>query len=290
MGRGSLPADWPNRSLSRFIDARPHRWHVQQAGGGPTLLLLHGAGGSVHSFRDILPGLARDFHVVALDLPGQGFTRLGARGRCGLAPMAEDIARLLAQEGWAPEVILGHSAGVPIALQLALDLPVAPRALIGINAALGTFDGLAGLVFPVMAKALALTPLTAALFARTAASEARVRALIGSTGSTIDAAGIALYRRLVADRDHVDATLLMMAQWTLDGLVPRLPAIAVPTLLIVGDKDRAVPPRTSVTAAARMPAARVLPMPGLGHLSHEEAPQQTLAAIGEFLSQVLPRA
>lgn len=286
---GRLPADWPNAAFSRFIDAPPHRWHVQEAGTGPTVLLLHGAGGSVHSFRDILPGLARDYHVVALDLPGQGFTRLGGRGRCGLAPMAEDIARLLAQQGWAPAAIIGHSAGAPIALQLALNLPVAPCALIGLNAALGSFGGLAGLLFPVMAKALALTPFTATVFARTASSEARVRALIGSTGSTIDAVGMACYRTLVADRVHVDGTLLMMSQWTLDGVLPRLPGIAVPTLFIVGDEDQAVPPRISERAAARMPAARVLHMPRLGHLSHEEAPAETLRAIGEFLAQTVPR-
>ncbi len=201
--------------------------------------------------------------------------------------MAEDIGRLIAHEGWVPDVIIGHSAGGAIALQLALILPHAPRALIGLNAALGKFDGIAALVFPVMAKALALTPLTAAVFALAGSSEAQVRRLILSTGSRIDNSGIACYRTLVRDRDHVDATLLMMSQWTLDHLLMRLPEIKAPTLFIVGVDDRAVPPSISVTAAASMPVAEVFRMPGLGHLSHEEAPQPTCAEIEKFLSSLL---
>ena len=82
---------WPNRGWSRFAEVRPHRWHIQEAGAGsgPRLLFLHGAGASTHSWRDVLPRLVPGHHVMALDLPGQGFTRLGNRMRCGLGAMAE---------------------------------------------------------------------------------------------------------------------------------------------------------------------------------------------------------
>ena len=96
----TLPADWPHRDLSRHIACKPHLWHMQEMGAGPLVLLLHGAGGATHSWRHLMPLLAADYRVVAIDLPGQGFTRLGARGRCGLDPMATDIARLCAAEGW----------------------------------------------------------------------------------------------------------------------------------------------------------------------------------------------
>ena len=105
--RRDLPT-WPNAELSRLVPQRPHRWHVQEAGSGPTLLLLHGAGGATHSWRDILPDLAGDFHVIAIDLPGQGFTKLGVRQRCGLDHMAEDIASLCKAQGWQPSAIIGH--------------------------------------------------------------------------------------------------------------------------------------------------------------------------------------
>ena len=59
---------------SRQVMHRPHRWHIQEAGKGPLLLLIHGAGGATHSFRSLFPLLAQTSRVVAVDLPGQGFT------------------------------------------------------------------------------------------------------------------------------------------------------------------------------------------------------------------------
>lgn len=267
---------------SRMVLHRPHRWHVQEAGEGPTLILIHGAGGATQSWRGLFPLLAKTHHVVAIDLPGQGFTQMGARGRCGLEPMAEDLSSLIRHEGWAPTALIGHSAGVAIALAMVgrgFSVPV-----IGINAALANFDGVAGWLFPMMAKVLALTPMSAGLFA-SAATETGVRNLIKGTGSTLDAAGLALYLRLARDRTHVDATLSMIAQWRLDGLLARLDRITVPVDLIVGMADLAVPPSTSHQAAARLPDARVIEMAGLGHLAHEEAP----AEVAEVIARVLAR-
>src|SRR4051794_41984944 len=73
-GRLVIPADWPNRASSRLVTAGGLRWHVQVAGSGPVLLLVHGTGAATHSWRDLLPLLARHFTVVAPDLPGHGFT------------------------------------------------------------------------------------------------------------------------------------------------------------------------------------------------------------------------
>ena len=133
---------WPLRAASRQINGPVHRWHAQVTGNGPLLLLLHGAGGSTHSYRDVIPLLSDTYTVVALDLPGHGFTQLGGRARSGLDPMAEDVTRLCAQEGWQPEVIIGHSAGAAVALRMALTAHQPPH-VIGLNAALGEFPGLA---------------------------------------------------------------------------------------------------------------------------------------------------
>ena len=72
--------DWPNREASRFVEAGGLRWHVQQMGRGPVLLLLHGTGASTHSWRALLPLLAKSFTVVAPDLPGHGFTATPSGG------------------------------------------------------------------------------------------------------------------------------------------------------------------------------------------------------------------
>jgi len=232
-------------------------------------LLIHGAGGATQSFRHLFPLLTPHFRVVAVDLPGQGFTQLGARQRCGLDHMATDLLALLTQEDLRPDVIIGHSAGAAIALRL-VELGVTPdHGLVTINAALGNFKGVAGWLFPAMAKVLAATPFSAELFCATA-TPASVGRLLEGTGSRLDATGKDLYLRLAQDPGHVSATLAMMSQWVLDPLLDRLPMINVPVTLIVGGKDGAVPPQTSTDAAAHLPESNVIQLPLLGHLAHEE--------------------
>lgn len=277
----------PQPMTTRHVPVRPHDWHVQEMGDGPAVLLLHGAGGSTHSFRDLMPRLADRYRVIAIDLPGQGLTRMGTKQRCGLRPMAEDIAALIRAEGWTLRAIVGHSAGGALALRLAqlLDAPdtPAPR-IVGLNAALAPFDGLAGWLFPVLAKALVLNPLVPRLFALSSGNPARVRQLIEGTGSRLSDAGLAGYTRLIADRGHVDATLRMMAGWDLAPLLADLPKIAAPVTLIAAENDRAVPPITSVRAAARLPDARVVHVAGLGHLAHEEDPDRIAAILRDVLA------
>ncbi len=268
---------WPNAAHSRFIRCRPHDWHVQEAGQGRTLLLLHGAGGATQSWRALFPILAQHHHVVAPDLPGQGFSRLGTRLRLAPGPLAEDLATLCATEGWRPAAIIGHSAGGVLALELAERLGT--RQVIGLNAALGQFEGVAGWLFPLMAKMMALNPLIPPLLARMAGGEARARELLESTGSTLDPLGIALYRRLMADKAHIDGTLAMMAQWDIRPLLARLEAITTDTVLMAGEADGTVPPEVSRRAAERMPNARYLGFPARGHLMHEDAAGEIAAAI-----------
>lgn len=284
--RRDLPT-WPNAELSRLVPQRPHRWHVQEAGSGPTLLLLHGAGGASHSWRDILPDLAGDFHVIAIDLPGQGFTKLGVRQRCGLDHMAEDIASLCKAQGWQPSAIIGHSAGAAIALRLSQHVRSPqdqPPVVIGLNAALGNFKGVAGWLFPALAKVLALNPLASGLFVKSVSGPGRIQSLIRSTGSDLDATGMQLYERLIKDTGHVEATLTMMSQWRLDRLNDDLPTLATRTILLAATADKAVPPDVSKAAAQRLPNAQYIALPGLGHLAHEEQPAMICDRIREILA------
>lgn len=268
---------WPQNDLSRQIDGPVHRWHVQQTGSGPLILLLHGAGSSSHSWRNLIPTLAQDHEVVALDLPGHGFTQLGGRQRSGLTEMTEDILSLCAQEGWQPDTIVGHSAGGAVALDISRQI-LSPRGqapkVVGINAALSTFKGIAGFLFPAMAKVLAMMPFSAAMFSGTAASSERVQSLIGATGSKLATDDYRLYQRLISDTRHVDGTLQMMAQWDLSDFVKKLSQISADTLLLIGENDRTVPPQTSSDAALKMPNAQVVRISNLGHLAHEEDPAQ----------------
>lgn len=277
-------SDWPLTQHSRIVHCAPHRWHVQESGSGPTLIMIHGAGAATQSWRGLFPFLAEKFHVVAFDLPGQGFTQMGNRARCGLDPMASDIAKLIIQEGWKPDLYVGHSAGVALALRLCL-MPNHAAPTFGINAALGNFKGVAGWLFPLTAKFLALAPFTAELFVATSSSQANINRLINGTGSKLPPEDLALYRRLAANRDHVDATLAMMAQWKLDNLLNRLPSLQSRTFFIATENDKAVPVTDSQNAAKAMPNATCRVLPDLGHLAHEEAPQQFADLINGFAKE-----
>ena len=275
--------DWPLLEHSRIVPCRPHRWHVQASGSGPTLLLIHGAGGATQSFRNLHPLLAETHHVVSVDLPGQGFTQSGARSRSGLDPIAEDLIRLIRAEDWSPVALIGHSAGGAIALRAVEMMDDPDLHVIGINAALMNFRGLAGWLFPKMAKALSLAPFTSQLFAASM-TDARARRLIRSTGSDLDDRGIALYRQLASDRAHVDATLAMMSQWSLDGLLSRLDRIANPVTLMVAERDATVDPAASHRAARTLPRATVVSLGPLGHLAHEENAPRVADAIRRALT------
>lgn len=262
------PRDWPLSDYSRQILHRPHRWHVQEGGSGPLILLIHGAGGATQSFRHLFPILMQTHHVIAIDLPGQGLTQMGARQRCSLDFVAEDILSLCRSQGWEPTIIVGHSAGGAIALRL-WELGLRPDRIVLVNAALSNFKGVAGLLFPFMAKALAATPFSASIVTATS-SRSTVQNLIKGTGSLLDDTGVDLYHRLITDRGHIDGTLAMMAQWSLDGLLSRLPDITGAVHLVTGLNDKAVPPDVSRDAAKRLPNAQLTELPGLGHLAHEE--------------------
>ncbi len=280
---GEIPQDWPRREHSHLIRCRPHEWHVQIFGDGPDLLLLHGAGASSHSFHQLaayLPG----YRLIIPDLPGHGLSRAGGMLRLGLDAMADDLTALCEDQGWWPRAIIGHSAGAAIALRLAEIMPRSPGALVGINAALGPFDGFAGWLFPKLAKAMSTSPFVAAIVTRLSSQHAQVARLLASTGSPLDAEGVAAYHRLVSRISHVEGTLGMMAQWQLEPLLERVPRITVPTLLIASTQDRAVPAQVSARAAERLPRGRYAEIAGRGHLVHEEAPQAVAALILPWLA------
>ncbi|MEM8592048.1 MAG: alpha/beta fold hydrolase BchO [Pseudomonadota bacterium] len=281
-----LKDSWPHAAASRFIPTGgAGRWHVQIMGNGPDLLLLHGAGGATQSWRGLMPLLADDFRCIAIDLPGQGFSRPRVPGRYGLDAMAKDIASLAWSEGWKPAALIGHSAGAALALRMAED--GVSEHVIGINAALGKFEGVAGWAFPLAAKLMALNPFTAMLFSSTTSSAPAVRRLLQSTGSKIDPEGQRLYQTLVGNPRHVDGTLRMMAAWNLDPLIARLPRNMAQTTLLAGELDTTVPPRVSDFAAARLPRARVVHLAGLGHLAHEEAPDTVALQVRAALEGAL---
>jgi magnesium chelatase accessory protein len=286
-GRLSLERDgkdWPLRDASRFVEAAGLRWHVQILGKGPALLLVHGTGAATHSWRDLAPRLARRFRVMAPDLPGHGFTDPLKPRDLSLPGMARALRALVRQLGPSPEVVVGHSAGAAILAKVCIDGAIAPRILISVNGAWLPFAGVAGQIFPPMAKLLFLNPFAPRLFAWSADWHATSRLLRG-TGSAIDARGVDLYQRLFSNPAHVAGALGMMANWDLEAMKGEWPRLTTRVALVAGDDDAAVPPKTADIVASALPNATAYHLKGLGHLAHEEHPERVAALIEELADE-----
>jgi len=266
--------DWPNRECSRFVVAHGFRWHVQMAGRGPVLLLLHGTGASTHSFRDLLSLLAEHFTVIVPDLPGHGFTANPPASAFTLPGMARSVAGLLRELKQDPDLVVGHSAGAAILIRMALDKQIHPKAIISLNGALLPFKGSSGHWFSGLAKLLLLNPLVPRMFAWGATNQSHVEELIRDTGSDIDARGLELYGRLFREPGHVGGALAMMANWDLRALRDLVARLDMPLELVVGERDKTIKPTDAEAIAARAPRARLRMLPGMGHLAHEERPAE----------------
>ena len=278
-------AAWPNRAASRAVRAAGLDWHVQVMGAGPVLLLVHGTGAATHSWRGLLPLLARHFTVVAPDLPGHGFTQAPAAARLSLPGMAHSLHGLLTIINLRPMAAVGHSAGAAILARMALDKTLTLRALVSLNGAFIPLQGAAGQVFSPLARVLVGLPGLPQVFAWRARDPAVVARLLAATGSTLDAQGVRWYGEVVRRPDHAASALAMMAHWNLRPLLADLPRLRVPLLLVAGAGDRTVPPSQSADVQRLVPGAALATLPGLGHLAHEERPAEVATLIEEFARQ-----
>jgi magnesium chelatase accessory protein len=284
---------WPHREASHFVQAEGLRWHTQQFGfridttrktpenQQPVALLIHGTGASTHSWRDLVPLLQPYFKVLAIDLPGHGFTGMpmgeASSHQFTLPGMAQAIGGLLQALNVNPALIVGHSAGAAIGARMCLDGLVAPQVLVSLNGAFLQLGGLAGRLFSPAAKFMAAVPLVPQLFSWRAADPSVLQKLIGGTGSKLSDEGLAMYGKLVSNPSHAAGALRMMANWDLQELAKDLPELKTPLCLAVGANDRTIPPRQAgqvkaLFSLSSQPRVTLTNLPGLGHLAHEERP------------------
>ncbi|MEM7781031.1 MAG: alpha/beta fold hydrolase BchO [Pseudomonadota bacterium] len=280
---------WPNRDASSFVKIGPARWHLQRFGdvGSPKVLLLHGTGASVHSWRDLAPALANEFELLACDLPRHGFTQGHPPEATSLVRMASAVQNLLEDQAFQPDLIAGHSAGAALALQIALDHHFRGP-IVGLNSALRPFPGPAAQIFPAIAKVLFVNPFVPRIFSAAASfgSEGE-RFIARSTNSEIDPVGLACYSALLKNSQHTKGALAMMANWDLPTLRTRMHAITNPILLLHSDGDTTIPLEWAQQAHGWLPTSRLETLPALGHLAHEEAPDAVAKLIAAFAEEKL---
>lgn len=278
--QGAVPNDWPMRAHSDFVRASTLTWHVQSVGDGPTVLMLHGAGASTHTWRGMADLLKSHFRVVMLDLPGHGLTECYKTGDYSLPRTAKDVSALMVAYDVSPDAIIGHSAGAAIACKMAIDSQ-RPIPIFGINAALLPFDGLAGIAFPAFAKFAAQTSLVHALLTRRARDRSQLRRVIEGTGSRINEQMLDDYLRLMQRPDHVRSVLRMMAGWDLSSLLGDVADAKVLLHLWMSSSDRAVSAGATRAATNPYDTITVDIMSGLGHLAHENSPATFAASLLE---------
>ena len=274
--------DWPNRHLSRFVTAGDVRFHVQLAGDGPDLLLLHGAAGSTHSWARILPRLAQSFRVVAPDLPGHAFSSALPPERSGPVEVTTAVARLLDAVAIEPTGIVAHSAGAAVAVCLVSEEAVEPERCAFLAPSLSRPPRagpafLQELIAPLL-RADRVAEL-AALFGRSFIT----KALLKSTGSRVPAESASIYRRLTGNPAHIGAVLRLLSQWDPEGVEALLPGFSVPTLVLAGAEDGWIPRSGVERVVSDMADAELRVLEGVGHLAHEEAPERVLAELVPWL-------
>ena len=267
--------NWPNREQSRIVEAGGISFHVQELGEDlslgaakkPVLFFIHGTAASTHSFAPLMALLSPNYHCVAIDVPGHGFTPMPS----GFVPTLPEMARVTLQLVEALNVRqitgIGHSAGAAILIDMAARQPSMFSKIFAINAALEPMRGHAFL--SPLAKVLFVNPLVPQLFAWRAQFAGMTKIMLRATGSALPDEAMRQYQILLEDKNHVSGALAMMAAWELEPLQAKLAKLQTPLTLIAASDDSFVPARVSKEAAAKAAHGTIALLPNGGHLVHE---------------------
>ena len=121
-GAPNLPVGFTNTFTSRYVEAHGLRLHAVIGGDGPPLLLVHGWPETWYAWRLLMPALARDFEVIAVDQRGMGLSDKPASGYDN-GTLARDLIALMDALGHQRFAVVGHDTGLSISYALAADHP-----------------------------------------------------------------------------------------------------------------------------------------------------------------------
>ncbi len=246
----------------------------ESLGAGPPLVLCHGLGGNHAVWYQQVPVFAATRRVIVWDHRGFGRSTDRAR-RSGPEAAVGDLAALLDHLGVGRVDLVGQSMGGWTALGFALgDAGRVDRLVLA--------DSLGGLHSPGIEAAFARErerggPPPLAPVPELGRHVAIDPALLGR-----DPARAWLYQALggMGNPDLPGVTPRLLASRRAVGDVQ---ALAHPPLLVVGERDPLFPPAVLRAAAAELPGARVVEIPGCGHSPYFEAPEAWNAAVAAFL-------
>ncbi|MDW5375810.1 alpha/beta fold hydrolase [Halomonas sp. HP20-15] len=275
----------------RFVDTPGGRVHLVEAGQGPPLVLIHGLGGQLQHFTYALTErLADDFHVIAVDRPGSGYSERGANG-AGLAAQARQIRDAWHALGVERPLLVGHSLGGAVALALAEDYPdeVAGLALL---APLTAQESEVPPAFRGMAiRSPRWRRFVADTFAVPLGLRYAARMLAGIFAPEPVPADFALRGGgLLALRPqafYANSTDLMTLENDLPPLVRRYHELRLPAAILFGERDAILAPTRHGTAMRdKVPGLSVEILPDAGHMLPLTRPDETAALIRRMAARV----
>jgi len=263
-----------------------------EAGDGPVLLLVHGMGGSLHNWDEVIEPLARTHTVIAPDLPGHGTSEAGS-GDYSVGSLAASLRDLLAARGHERATLVGHSLGGGVAMQFSYQFPEMVERLVLVSS-----GGLGPEVSPVL-RAASL-PGADVFIAATADVGRRIGPVVGRALGAIglrpsaDVAEVLRgYGTLTDPRRR--AAFLGTVRAVIDTRGQRIAATdrlylaeAVPTLIVWGARDPIIPARHGEDAHDHIPGSRLEIFEGVGHLPQIEAPLRFVLTLEAFLAETEP--
>jgi len=263
--------------VGRVIELPGDDLHVLDVGNrsAPPIVLVHGYAGSIRWWDRVIPALVREHRVVAVDLLGHGGSAKPTDGY-SISNQARHVARALAARGVSGATVVGHSMGGSVAVALAADHPEAVDRLVVLDMSTRAPPP-RGLV-----ERLSYTPVIGQLLRRVATDET-----IKDGYADAFAPGFRVPDRVVGDLQAMtyssyakarDGSVAFLEERPLD---ERVEALAGPTLIVFGDRDRLTEPRDAndYSATPRITKAVVA---GAGHSPQVERPAETAALIRRF--------
>jgi pimeloyl-ACP methyl ester carboxylesterase len=286
-----------NPPLGRFVEVAGGRLHLIEAGppGAPAIVLLHGASGSASDSMGALGRrLAERYRVIAFDRPGHGWSDRITPEAASPAVQARLIRGALRTMGVERPVVVGHSFAGAVATAFALDHPDALSGLVLLSPVSHPWPG--GEITWYYGPAT--SPWLGPLFTRTLTTP--FGALI------IDGAANGVFRPQAAPPDYVrraQARLVLRPSAfeanarDIAGLYDfvqrqsgRYGAIGVPTVIVSGDADKIVWTDLHSRALEReIPGARLVVIPGMGHMPHWTAVDTIVAEIDRLTGAMAQR-
>jgi pimeloyl-ACP methyl ester carboxylesterase len=247
-----------------------------------TVLLLHGFGSSLETWESWAERLSDAYQVVRFDLPGCGLSEADRTGSYSDTRSLQLVKALMDGLGIEKAVLVGNSMGGRIAWRFAAAFPERTSKLVLISP-----DGFASPGFPYgeAPHVPAVLKLMKYFLPRTLL-RTNLAAAYGDPSRLSDAVVNRYYEMLLAPGNRA-AMIKRMQQSMLQDPIPILGQITAPTLLLWGKKDRLIPFSNSADYLGALKNSRLVSFVALGHVPHEEAPAESLAAVAQFLDQNL---